>query len=206
MPFDGLTKLRNDYGHLSGCSIEVILASLGIEAVPDAVLQKHKAQEIARHPASLFHRRPDLHVLFTLLSFIGTVMLLFVGTSPYVVNRTGLGVTCCLSIICFAMMIKLTLFTTLVSPASWIEGYPTKNYRRMDGKLKSEFASVPAPIMALVEQIRTVAPDAEFTIGTLFQKRVALDPYILVSNGTTSWSACLGIWDGRKIIQIAQQT
>jgi hypothetical protein len=47
-------------------------------------------------------------------------------------------------------------------------------------------------------------------VGTLYQENVVLDPYLIAekydSDTKTTTRACLGIWDGDRIIDIAQQS
>jgi hypothetical protein len=194
MPFDGSTLryrvVRNE--------LTDTLASLGIVPVSDAILEQHKLAEIARHPASLFHRRPDLHCVLILTSFIGTIlsMALLMADEPVVATV--------MTMTMMTLLMKFTVFQTVVRPARWVE--KTLTYRRSD--LHLDFCKLPTPLLGLVDRVHKAIPTAQYTIGTLYQERAVLDPYILVkhydhASGMTT-TACLGIWDGKTIIRMAQ--
>ncbi len=201
MPFDGLV-LRDRVVRRN--ELAETLTSLGIVPVSDAILQAHKRIEVAKHPGSVFYRRPDLHRMLVLGSFISTVLSIqmFMFCTPS--DSWAVLMLLC-PMICMIMMMRLTLFLpTVKGPARWVE--KTRIYRREH--LQSDFAKMPTPLLRLVDQVHSAAPALEFTIGTLFQEEKVLDPYVLVRcydpiTGMIS-QACLGIWDGKKIIHMAQ--
>lgn len=199
MPFDGLVKSKTftkDVG-----SINAVLASLGIEPVSKDVLTKHKAQELARHPPSLFYRRPHLFPVFTFLCFVSVIMSFVLALS--LVDQTLASVRLSLlgvMVVSAAMLMKLVLSTRIVEPAQWVETRP----------MYFENTKMPDALMQLARQIKDAAPSVKFVVGTLYQNSFPLDPYLMVekydfSTGNMTTSACLGIWDGKTIIHIAKQ-
>jgi hypothetical protein len=175
-----------------------MLASLGIVPVTDEVLEAHKQREIDKHPPSLFYIRPHLHRLMLFLSGVGTVFSVNLLTTFAPLHPAWTGVMAILPCACAVLLMKLVFFQTVKGPACWIE-------KPMQ---QPELAQMPTPLIGLVERVRHAAPTLKFTIGTLYQDVTALDPYVSVQGYDSATNmtvrACLGIWDGQKIIEMAQ--
>jgi hypothetical protein len=96
---------------------------------------------------------------------------------------------------------ELGLFTRVKRPATWQES-------RFPVDAPQARASLPRPILDLVDQIDDGSRTVTFTVGTLYQEHVTLDPYILAETfdfeTMKTTTACLGIWDGDEIIAIAK--
>jgi hypothetical protein len=203
MPFDGLasTYTRQSFSHQP---LDAVLAALGIEPVPDAVLQTHKTLELAKHPPSFFYGRRSLWVSLYMLSMLGTVVVPQIGIALHssLVVHWAMQVYVTVS---FGAMVKLTMFTKIREPARWVEEIQLKPRRRWAGNN----AISPKPIQRLVDQVYEADPYVRFVVGTLYQKTTMLDPYLCVEKfdyATGKWaSACLGVWDGDTISHLAGQ-
>jgi hypothetical protein len=200
MPFDGLLKAYTV--DLNRCSIGVLLASYGIEPVPEDVLEQHKAEQVRINPASLFHRRPALHRLLVLTSCVATIASIAVFMSCRITPPSAAAIASLALVMgCFMTMVELVLFTRVRRPAAWQETPLDKNQAR---------TLLPRPVLDLVDRIDGGAHGVKFVVGTLYQENVVLDPYLIAekydSDTKTTTRACLGIWDGDRIIDIAQQS
>ena len=102
---------------------------------------------------------------------------------------------------CFMTTVELVLFTRVKRPAAWQETPLDKNQAE---------TLLPRPVLDLVERIDDGSNGVKFMVGTLYQEHVALDPYIIAEkydrDTKTTTRACLGIWDGDQIIDIAKQS
>nr|WP_294525987.1 hypothetical protein [uncultured Rhodopila sp.] len=199
MPFDGLLKAYTV--DLNRCSIDVLLASHGIEAVPEEVLEQHKAEQIRQNPASLFHRRPLLHRLSVLASCGATLGSIALFMSCQITPPSNAAIAAlALVMACLMTTVELVLFTRIKRPASWQETPLNKQQAQ---------TLLPRPVLDLVERIDDGSSGVNFLVGTLYQEHVALDPYIIAEkydrDTKTTTRVCLGIWDGDQIIDIARQ-
>lgn len=199
MPFDGIiaqhTHIRDALANETSLSSK--LAEIGIIAVPDAVLEQHKANEIRQHPASR---------LWMCRHFIGVltacIACLWIASLPVIIialanHSPSLGILSVGMLVLLILAITLAAQTELVGPATWIE----------NPILYLPAHSMPLSLRTLARQVKLSIPDLQFVIGTLYQEQHVLDPYLLVEriNEVTGKTerACLGIWDGMQIIKIA---
>jgi hypothetical protein len=200
MPFDGLLKAYTV--DLNRCSIDVLLASYGIEAVPAETLEQHKAEQIRQNPASLFHRRPALHRLAVLASCAATIASTAVFMSCRITPPSNAAIAALAVVMgCLLTTVELAVFTRVKRPAAWRETPLDKS---------NSPALLPPPVLELVDRIDDGANGVKFLVGTLYQEHVALDPYVIAEkydyDTKTTTRACLGIWDGDRIIDIATQS
>lgn len=200
MPFDGLLKAYTV--DPDRCSIDVLLASYGIEPVREEILDRHKAEQIRLHPASLFHRRPVLHRLLVLTSCVATIASIGVFMSCRITPPSDAAIaSLALVMACFMAMVELVLFTRVKRPAVWQETPLDKSRAQ---------TLLPPPVLELVDRIGDGAAGVKYKVGTLYQEHVALDPYLIAEkydrDTKTTTRACLGIWDGDRIIDIAKQS
>jgi hypothetical protein len=201
MPFDGLVK--TDTVGLNRRSIDGLLASLGIQPVPDDVLERHKAEQVNRHRASLLYRHPALHRASVLAASLGTIASAFAFLSYNFVPSAGSIAALAGLLTCLMATAELALFARIKRPAVWIESLESFD-------TDSARAPVPPPILQLVDRIGEASGTVRFAVGTLYQEHVALDPYIIAeaydAHTKTTSRACLGIWDGEAIIHMARQS
>jgi hypothetical protein len=195
----GLHHAVRQVGHTLDCA----LASSGIVPVPDDILQAHKRAEIVKHPPSFFYRHPDLQWRILLGSFVAMVANFAVLTiapdgTPLVMWAA------LLAMVCAVVMTKFALFVSVLGPAEWIE------HRRVyrPNLLHHDFVTMPDPLRRVIARLHETDPTIEYNIGILEQQTTVLDPYVLACHvdpdtGMTT-TACLGIWDGADIIEIAQ--
>ena len=188
MPFDGVQYIQ---------SLDATLAALGIKPIPDAVLKQHKAHEIAKHPASFFHGRLPLYekcLLGSLVSTISGPIILLVSPAP---SPAPYWVALAYFVVSLAVMVKLALFTRVREPARWIE-------TRLNC-IDTNETDIPLTIERLVARVQQADPSVKIVVGTLVQRDVVLDPYLLVEKCEhgSRMSACLGVWDGDRIIHLA---
>jgi hypothetical protein len=200
MPFDGLLKAYTT--DLNRCSIDALLAARGIQAVPGEVLDQHKAEQIRKNPASLFHRRPALHRLAVLASCVATLASIAVFMSCRITPPSTAAVLALAAVMaCLMTTVELVVFTRVRRPASWREDPLDKNRAA---------ALLPPAVLDLVDRLGDNANGVEFVVGTLYQEHVALDPYLIAvkydHDTKTTTRACLAIWDGDRVIDIATQS
>lgn len=206
MPFDGLI-IAFDKRDLTS-----LLADLGIEPVSVAVLERHKADEIAKHPPSRMWRHPGLFQITGLLLTLASMMASFTMWTEYARGAApmaghwlaGLIPVTAVSI---CLMLRFNLGASLKTPARWVEAdcYPINFV--VETHFLYPFA-VPKAVKDIAFRIATEDRDVKFVVGTLYQKTIALDPYLLVEKidpvTGRQTRACLGVWDGDKIIHIAK--
>ncbi len=201
MPFDGLAKTYT--ADLNHCSIDTLLASLGIEPVSKDILEQHKVDQVNKHPASFFFRHPALHRVLTLASSVGAVASTFLFMSYNFVPSAASITVLAVLLACLMATTELVLFTRVKRPSAWRES-------QFSVRKDQAREPLPPPILNLVRQIDDASDGVRFTVGTLYQEQVVLDPYIVVEKydheTMTTTAACLGIWDGDRILHIASQS
>jgi hypothetical protein len=196
MPFDGLLKAYAV--DLNRCSIDVLLASRGIQPVPGDVLEQHKAEQILKHPPSFFYRHPALHRVAVLASCVATMASIAAFMSCQITPPSNAAIAALAAVMAFLLTtVELVVFARARHPASWRETPLDRNRAA---------ALLPPPVLDLVDRVDGAA-GVKFLVGTLYQEDVALDPYIIAEKydhaTKTTTRACLGIWDGDQIIAIA---
>jgi ABC-type transport system involved in multi-copper enzyme maturation permease subunit len=195
MPFDGLTDIKSKFD-----SVTDLLTELGIKPVSMAILEQHRAREIAKHKASPF---PELYLLMRLISGMFTTAFLIIGIMSWSEYSNGnasalVSISISLMAVLGFTMMCYTIVAKVKGPARWIE-----KLHYTDWGLHA-----PQAIEKLARKVVTRDPTASLIVGTLYQEEIVLDPYLLVRHqncvtGMFSY-ACLGIWDGKKIIHLAQ--
>lgn len=182
----------------------------GINPVPDLLLERHKQAEIDKHPADWGYRH---HTVLTasiaataigsLVVFLGAVMQLIGTTIP---SRAHLIVLFVSGAIILTMTIGMTIVERkqrrggtigrFMGPAIWHEtevSYAAENMYKY---------VIPHDLLTLARHAEAQIAGSTLVIGLLIQDTKLLDPYILLR--TPLGEACLGIWDGGKIIHIAE--
>ena len=176
----------------------------------DDVLERHKLAEIAKHPPSRMWRYPGLFQLTGIFLTVVTLASLITCFTMWVEVAHDTAPIEAALVVTFAtalsvlFMVKCNLATSLKAPARWIEGYCAKRHR-------SHFLypfNVPNEISSIAARIFAEDRDVSFIVGTLYQRKIELDPYLLVEKtdpltGQCS-RACLGVWDGDEIIHLAK--
>lgn len=201
MPFDGVLTgeklghagvINNRLAIRRSRSLHEILASQGIEPVSLSILDQHKAAEIIKHPPSFFWHRRMLHALLTVGSVTaawGFGVQAMVNLSPYPIILLSF-----FSVCFFALTFGL-MSMTAKGPAMW----------REDAYVLDTLPAMPAPLTQLATRLAEDDPRVRFVVGTLYQKDVVLDPYLMAIKYTNLGQSvvCLGIWDNDKIIHLA---
>ena len=178
MPFDPV--YRSFEHHRPEHDLDRAIASLGIQAIPSELLQRHKLEQLGRHPPGWIHAH-QVAIRFTqslalAIGLLGFAMLRAVG-APSLAFATMVG------------MVAVVLVPMLVrsqGPASWRE------------RLDRDLVNVHPELRHVALNIRRVLPDVAFYVGELRQDRVLLDPYLIAE--CRGQRAILGIWDGEALI------
>ena len=190
MPFDDLLSRHR---HLT---LDAYLTEIGVTPVPMSVLEAHKAEQVRLHPANpLATRTPYLAMgaatalgLFALSwATHGSVEAIAVP----IILMMGFGASA-LSFIFVSSFCDL-LNIRLRGKAEWSE---TDIYYYM------RLNDVPPAIREVADHVRRYAPETGLRYGQLVQRSELLDPYIVVRLGDER--ACLGIWDGDRVIAVAE--
>lgn len=162
----------------------------GISPVPDIVLNKHKQDEIDKHPPSWgFRHYATIRTIAAFSPMFVSWGLIFYPVD--IVSRFAPLVY----LLAFAVIL-LTGFSRPKGPARWIE-----SFRRGEDIIVD--ASIPLAIRNVTAEVMSLAPGSLFLVGELRQYRVILDPYLMVIHNDEI--VCLGVWDGGTIIHIAQK-
>lgn len=200
MPFDGLVQAHTV--DLNRRSIDVLLTSLRIRPVPLEVLEQHKAEQVDKHPASLFFRRPAVHRAAVLVASVGSIVSAFVFMSYNLIPSAASVTALTILMVCLMATAELVVFARIKRPAVWRE--TPASFDQVQAR-----ASVPLPILSVVDRIDEASGGVRFAVGTLYQEHVALDPYLIAetydAETKTTSRVCLGIWDGDEVIHLAQQ-
>jgi hypothetical protein len=168
MPFDAIVVSEST-------TFAEYLANMGITPVPWSVLLDHKADQIRRHPPSMFLGYKPYLIFGVIVAVISREFM--VADIPSNI-LTGWGSA--------AALFMFFSFFRLRGKARWIEWLITHE------------VPMPAPIRDILREVRASFPHVTVMYGELVQAKTVLDPYIIVE-----WKnerACLGIWDGETII------
>jgi hypothetical protein len=178
MPFDGANFVLSAHDRL-----DMAVYRSGLRPIDPRFLDRHKAEQIRRHPASWAYRHQQavaLAQVAVLLASVGTfVVLLSAHQAPW-------------GFVAGLMMFGLgssALFFPVKGPARW------------RGRHVEDLDEVPEVIRKRAERLQRRLPGVDFVVGELYQERVRLDPYLLAEYGATR--VVLGIWDGDKVIACA---
>jgi hypothetical protein len=175
MPFDGAHFTLSAHDRL-----ETAVYRSGLRPIDPGFLNRHKAEQIRRHPASWAYRHQHavaLAQVAVLLASVGAfVVLLSAHQAPW-------GFVAGLMMFGFG---SSALFFPVKGPARWRE-------RRVE-----DLAEVPAAIRERAKRLQRHLPGIDFVVGELYQERIRLDPYLVAEYGATR--VVLGIWDGDNVI------
>jgi hypothetical protein len=175
MPFDG-TKLAPS----AEDALALACAVSGLTAIDPAALERHKAEQIERHPPGWMYQHGKAVVLAQ-----GLLLLIAAGSFCALSSsgQSACGVT--IGLVTLGLML-LPMFLAVRGPAQWRE-------RAADG-LDEVHPAVRERALRLTRQL----DDVGFALGELVQDRVTLDPYLVADYRGAR--AVLGIWDGETLI------
>jgi hypothetical protein len=177
----------------------------GITPVPNDVLDRHKAVEVARRPGSWAYRHHLLaNVLMPLGAMVSGVGIAFAMLSMVVAmalghnNLVGLYFLFgfgCFMVCCWILSSgALSRGVKVFGPAEWYERDIHVRWMPHNG--------VPRSIANTAERIMADGhSDMRLVLGTLVQDYKVVDPYLVVRRGDEQ--IVLGIWDNNEIIEQA---
>jgi hypothetical protein len=185
MPFDAL--LVPSRARL----LAEILDDMGARPVPLEALAAHKQVQLERFAPSFWHQ----HQTWLPVGLIGSVFCMAVSGGVTNGMVPGSLVPSWLSLFWLGVIALLIVFGVfrVSAGARWEE-------RCVDAAMLIELG-VPPAVARLARNLHEEAPGSAFILGELLQQEVVLDPYLLL--GRHGESICLGIWDGRRIIAVA---
>jgi hypothetical protein len=178
MPFDGATLAFSAQDVL-----ESAMSASGLAPVERGVLERHKAEQIRRHPAGWAYRHQQAIALAQVAVLIASVGLFVVMLSAHEVPWGFAG-----GLAMFGLASSV-LFFPVRGPAQWRE------------RGSEDLHEVPPMIRETAELLQHRLPGVGFVVGELFQDRIRLDPYLVAEYGEAR--VVLGIWDGGEVIACA---
>jgi hypothetical protein len=178
MPFDGANFVISAQDVL-----EAALSAGGLEPIDPRFLDRHKAEQIRRYPASRSYRyRRALELAQVAMLVAGVVLFLVPFSAHRFAWESAAG------LVAFGLGV-LSMLVPIKGPARWRE------------RIADDLRGVPAPIRESALRLQRRLPETRFVVGELFQDRITLDPYLLAEYGDAR--AALGIWDGNRLIACA---
>jgi hypothetical protein len=178
MPFDGA-----NFALLESEGLQAAVYASGLRPVDPCFVDRHKAEQIRRHPASWAYRHQQAVALAQVAVLLASVGLFVVLLSAHEVPW---GFVAGLALFGLG---SSALFLPVKGPALWRE------------RETVDLSDVPAEIRQSAEQLRDRLPGVGFVFGELYQEQVRLDPYLVAEYGAAR--VVLGIWDGDRIIACA---
>jgi hypothetical protein len=178
MPFDGAS-----FALRAPDPLKSAIAASGLEPIDPRLLDRHKAEQIRRHPPSWAYRHLQA-IEFAQVAALVVGVVSFVAL--FSADRLAWGSAA--GLIAFGLGIVPMLFP-IRGPAQWRE--------RPAGDLQE----VPAAIRECARILQHQVPETRFFLGELFQDRIRLDPYLIAERGGTR--AVLGIWEDDEVIACA---
>jgi hypothetical protein len=181
MPFDGTLYNLNATSDL----VE-IAQSLGLNPISMVELEEHKREQIKLHPPSWWYSH---HLSVMPALFFGSLITAAVGAAvgisvaPEAAPLIAVGFGGAMGVVVASEKIKLKGLARWET--EWHGFLPDK---------------IPTPIREAALKLSTAIP-IQFVVGSLYQEKVLLDPYLLAHY--QGQLICLGIWDGDKIIACA---
>lgn len=202
MPLDAL-------GARNIVSLTDLLTEIGVTPIPMKDLEAHKAEQVRRHPPSMW-LGPKPYATFGVLTSLGLVgsHVMTTGGEPSFLEMmfaTGMGMMAAFAFMLVVGGILDMRRVKLRGKAEWIESHPHSQ-------------PMPDSVREVMRHVRDRLPTAHFIYGELVQRSQVLDPYLVVmmphctpgSNyARMPWAgqrACLAIWDDATIIRIAEIT
>ena len=168
------------------------LAMVGIMPVPMAVLAAHKAEQVRKHPGSVLNK-PWPYFLVSALIFCPAAISYIIAAKPSLLDllmTTVLG----------GVLIIMGAGLSVVMAMFFCDAFKIKI---LDKAVWHEtrwcYQDIPQPIEDIIDRLGW---PGTIYYGELIQHETILDPYVVVRIGTEE--ACLGIWDGDRIIAIAE--
>jgi hypothetical protein len=163
--------------------LEAAAKAAGIEPLSPEVLDRHKQEQLRRHPASLAyrHHRPiELALAIVLVSGVIGFFVLFSARLPIAGCAAG------------AIGLLAAVGPMLV---------PVRGPSRWRERAATDLLEVHPAVREKALQLKQHFPDADFVVGELFQDKVKLDPYLVAE--FYGGRLVLGIWDGDRLIACA---
>ena len=184
MPFDALAPSPT-------LPLSVILEARGITPVSQDDLAAHQQAQLAKFAPSFWYR----HQALLPLALLGSVggMAATGGLAHRLDGGSGLPSWLTLGwMTVIFLLIGAGVFRVRAGshweerwiPAAWLDDL-----------------GVPEPIAALARELHAAVPGSSLILGELIEERVVLDPYLVLERDGEL--ACLGIWDGDRIIACA---
>ena len=170
-------------------SLAEVLEENGIAPVPLAALAAHKRAQVQKFGPNFWYRHQGLLLLGLLLPFVGMAATSGLAEGLKTVSPS-LPAAVSFAWLCLLPLLFATGVLRLRAGSHWEERWiPAGSLARL---------GVPEPIAKLGRDLQKQVPGSALIIGELVQERAVLDPYLLLVRGGER--ACLGIWDGGKII------
>lgn len=178
MPFDGahFALSKDD-------ELESMVYRSGLNPIDRRFLDRHKAEQIRRHPASWAYRHQQAVALAQVAVLLGSVGLFVVLLSAHEVP--------------WGFVAGLAMFG-LGSSALF---FPVKGPARWRERDTEDLRDVPEVIRNTAERLQRRLPGVGFVVGELYQEQIRLDPYLVAEYGNAR--VVLGIWDGDQVIACA---
>jgi len=189
MPFDAMA--------FQPASLTDYMAGIGVTPVPMEVLKDHKRRQVEKHPESLA-LRPVTYLVAGIFIGVGCTVrtVMVVGIPSGHLQMMALAMIAFLYT--FLGMMVSFLGTTLIAH---LFGITVRGKARWVESLLWRHRSIPPAIRDVIRRTDNSLPGT-IIYGELVQNQVVLDPYIVVE--MKGERVCLGIWEGSKIIAIAQ--
>ena len=193
MPLDGV-EFHNQFRSVG---LTEALTRLGIRSVDPDILNAHKAEQVALHPANFASRHQT--IILMMFSLIPATCLV---TAIYLVIAVG-GPSAVFGIlVLLGVLIGIVVASEHVvirREAVWTE--------KVFGLYSHELTwRVPHQIITLLRRLRTeVGANSAIRLiyGELSQGAAVLDPYLIIIDRKTGARCILGIWNDDTILHIA---
>jgi hypothetical protein len=169
--------------------LEAALAERDITPVSPEALHAHKRAQL-RHFRPSFWYRNRLGLALALLLSVASL-----GVAAGLGDRLSADAQwlpldlAVASMVLLAGAIASGMFRLAAGPQWEERRVPISRLRR---------ASVPEPIAAVAESLRSAVPGSALILGELVQRAEVLDPYLLIEH--EGEQVCLGIWDKSGIL------
>jgi hypothetical protein len=168
-----------------------IVDEYGARPVSLEVLAAHKRVQLERFAPSFWHQ----HQTWLPVGLMGSVLCMALSGGLANAALSGSLLPSWLSLFWLAVMTLLIVFGVfrVRGGARWEERSIAVEALVVSG--------VPPQIANLARDLQREAMGSSLILGELVREEVVLDPYLLLEHGQER--ACLGIWDGRRIIAAA---
>lgn len=204
MPFDGV-GVRNNSKHYKleryqTIGLAEVISRMGISSIDLDILNQHKAEQVALHPASFAYRHATkitIGINLITITLALSALLMFVALpGRLALIGPAMFIVGCLTLLFASEQVVMR------KQAAWIEtGMELYAY------LQVSQLRIPRPIASLLWDIRREIgfnPAIRLIYGELIQDTQVLDPYLILVDKNTGHRFILGIWDGDEVLHIAQ--